>query len=212
MESYRTIGKSGEGEIVEKKSRFIGEIHAVTSGEEALERLTAARKKYYDAKHHCSAYVLLGSGGRSDTEHASDDGEPSGTAGRPILEVLKGAGIKDAVLIVTRYFGGTLLGTGGLSRAYTASAKAALEAAEIREMRQMIPLTMDFPYAGEGAVRRYLSRLGLFPADSSYSDKVSFLVYAEAAEAEKNMQELSDLLSGQINISAGEAEYREAAG
>ena len=120
---YKTIIESGSGEYIEKKSRFIGELVPVSSEEEAFAYLDAVRKKHYNASHHCFAYVL---GEKNQTERASDDGEPSGTAGRPILHVLEGEEICNALIVVTRYFGGTLLGTGGLTRAYTAAAKAAV--------------------------------------------------------------------------------------
>ena len=111
---YRTEYQGGKGEIVEKKSRFIAEVFLVHSEEEAMQYLEQIRKKYWDARHHCWAYVI---GEERVTERCSDDGEPSGTAGKPILEVIRGAGLHNIFVVVTRYFGGTLLGTGGLVRA-----------------------------------------------------------------------------------------------
>ena len=144
--AYKTIAKNGDAVIEVKRSKFIGAIRAVSSVQEADEFLAAERKKYHDAKHHCSAYVLRGTDGAPDTVHSSDDGEPSGTAGKPMLEVLNGAGLKDVVIVVTRYFGGTLLGTGGLVRAYTDAAKAAVEDAGVAQMQLMQQFSIVFDY------------------------------------------------------------------
>ena len=119
--SYKTVEKAGTGEIEEKKSRFLAEIRSVHSEEEAAAFLEEIRKKYWNASHHCLAYRLAEGG----IMRSSDDGEPGGTAGRPILDVLTGADLYDTAAIVTRYFGGTLLGTGGLTRAYGSAARAA---------------------------------------------------------------------------------------
>ena len=110
------ITKDGCGEIVEKKSRFIGQVFRVETVQEAEEKIAMVSKKYWDARHNCYAYVI-GSG--SEISKCSDNGEPSGTAGKPILEVINGSGITNILIVVTRYFGGVLLGTGGLGRAYT---------------------------------------------------------------------------------------------
>ena len=112
----KTVYKGASAEIVEKKSRFIGETYPVTSEEEALEYLEKVKKQFWDARHHCWAYVI---GEQRPLERFSDDGEPSGTAGKPILEVIRGKRLPNTLVVVTRYFGGTLLGTGGLVRAYT---------------------------------------------------------------------------------------------
>ena len=112
---YKILLKGGEGEIVEKKSRFIATLFPVHSEEEAAAFIESMKKKYWDARHNCSAFVL---GERAQVTRCSDDGEPSGTAGKPMLEVLLGAEVRNAAVVVTRYFGGTLLGTGGLGRAY----------------------------------------------------------------------------------------------
>ena len=114
--SYRVLLSGGEGEYVEKKSRFIATLRACESEEEAVRFIEEMKKKYWDARHNCSAFVI---GSRAELTRCSDDGEPSGTAGRPMLEVLTGEGIRNAAVVVTRYFGGVLLGTGGLVRAYT---------------------------------------------------------------------------------------------
>ena len=119
MEAYSTVCGYGTGEIVEKKSRFIAEVFPVDSEEDVSAQIEKIKKQYWDARHHCWAYVI---GRNPGTERMSDDGEPAGTAGKPILEVIRGKGLTDVLIVVTRYFGGTLLGTGGLVRAYTQAA------------------------------------------------------------------------------------------
>ena len=123
---YKVVYEGGEDEIVEKKSRFIATVIPAESEEEALEFIEAMRKKYWNATHNCFAYVI---GQRNELQRCSDDGEPSGTAGRPMLDVLLGEEIHNVAVVVTRYFGGTLLGTGGLVRAYSASTQAGLASA-----------------------------------------------------------------------------------
>ena len=128
LTQYRTVGKSGEAELVIEKSQFISYAAPAATEEEALEFIQAIKKKHRDATHNVPAYVI---GENNDIQRFSDDGEPSGTAGVPMLEVLKKEDLRDTVLVVTRYFGGIKLGTGGLVRAYTKAAKLALEAAGI---------------------------------------------------------------------------------
>lgn len=124
MIKYRAVFQGGSGEIVEKKSRFIAHVSEAESVEEAQEFIEAVKKRYWDARHNCSAFSI---GEKNPVTRCSDDGEPGGTAGKPILEVIEGSGIHNIVIVVTRYFGGTLLGTGGLVRAYTDAAKAGIE-------------------------------------------------------------------------------------
>ena len=131
IQRYKTISGEGTGEIVEKKSRFICNLYHIESEEEAANCVAALKKEHYQARHVCYAYIL---GEKSDVLKYSDDGEPSGTAGRPMLDILKGRGLTYSLCCVTRYFGGVLLGTGGLVRAYTQSTKAALDNATLCEM------------------------------------------------------------------------------
>ena len=130
MIRHKAVFEAGRGEIVEKKSRFIAHVQAVDSVEEAQEFIEAVKKKYWDARHNCSAFSV---GEMNPLTRCSDDGEPGGTAGKPILEVIQGSGIRNIVIVVTRYFGGTLLGTGGLVRGYTGAATAGIELAVIIE-------------------------------------------------------------------------------
>ncbi|MFR5726940.1 MAG: IMPACT family protein [Clostridium sp.] len=120
VESYKIVYEGADGELVEKKSRFIAQIRPVASEEEAFAFIEEVRKKYWDARHHCYAYII---GERAQTARCSDDGEPSQTAGKPMMDVLAGEGLHDVCAVVTRYFGGTLLGTGGLVRAYSGAVK-----------------------------------------------------------------------------------------
>lgn len=137
---FKSIEKNVNAEIVEKKSKFIANIYVINNKEEAEKILKDVRKEYYDARHNCYAYIL------KDTEKCSDDGEPSGTAGAPLLELLKVNNLKNVLIVVTRYFGGVLLGTGGLVRAYTLSAKKALENANIIEKEYGIRYKVEIEY------------------------------------------------------------------
>ena len=144
-QTYDVVYEGGSDEIVEKKSRFIAHVFPVHSEQEAVEHIEQIRKQYWDARHNCHAFVI---GPNDEISRCSDDGEPSGTAGRPILEVLQGRGIHNALVIVTRYFGGTLLGTGGLVRAYSQATQAGLAASRImtRQSGRNIPV-LDTRYA-----------------------------------------------------------------
>lgn len=142
MDSYRIPTGNGASEYVEKRSRFLGLVQPVRSEDEAREIIAACKKQYHDARHNCWCYLL-----RDGTERYSDDGEPQGTAGLPMLEVFKREGVENVVCVVTRYFGGVLLGTGGLLRAYTKSAKDALDAAGIAAVRRWVKLEVGCPYS-----------------------------------------------------------------
>ena len=139
MKTQKILYKGGEGELIEKKSRFIATTRPVESEEEALAFIAEMKKKYWDATHNCSAFVI---GDRQQIQRCSDDGEPQGTAGRPMLDVLLGEDIHNMAVVVTRYFGGTLLGTGGLVRAYSKSVQVGLEASEVIEKRSGFLLKM----------------------------------------------------------------------
>ena len=145
VEEYRVLLKEAQGEIEEKKSRFICVVRPVHSEQEAAAFIEEVKKKYWDARHNCSAFVL---GNRQELTRCSDDGEPGGTAGRPMLEVLLGEGLCDVAAVVTRYFGGTLLGTGGLVRAYSGAVKEALAYAETGTMRYGMKLLIETDYNG----------------------------------------------------------------
>ena len=148
-DSYRILLSGGQGEYEEKKSRFIATVRSVQTEEEAVSFIEEMKKKYWDARHNCSAFCI---GSRGELTRCSDDGEPSGTAGRPMLEVLLGSGVRNVAVVVTRYFGGVLLGTGGLVRAYTQAVKEGLAACEIGIMRQGTELLIEAEYNDIGKV------------------------------------------------------------
>ena len=155
MDSYRIPTKSGASEYVDKRSRFLGLVRPVGSEDEARTIIAACKKQYHDARHNCWCYLL-----RDGTERYSDDGEPQGTAGIPMLEVFRRAGVTNVVCVVTRYFGGVLLGTGGLLRAYTAAAADALADAGISEVRRWLACEVSTPYALYEPVRAAVAALG----------------------------------------------------
>lgn len=142
MEDYLVPGGQAQAEYIEKKSRFIGQVFPVTTEQEAKATIERVRRQHYDARHNCWCYMIRGGAVRY-----SDDGEPQGTAGLPMLEVFKREGVENVVCVVTRYFGGVLLGTGGLLRAYTKSAKDALDAAGIAAVRRWVKLEVGCPYS-----------------------------------------------------------------
>ena len=197
---YRTVYTGGEGEIVEKKSRFIAAAAPVRSEEEALQIIEQIRKKYWDARHNCYAYVI---GERGELERFSDDGEPGGTAGKPILEVIKGEELRNTLIVVTRYFGGTLLGTGGLVRAYSAAAKAGIASSVIITRIPGIKLHITTEYTGLGKIQYILGQRGITTLDSVYTDKVELEVLTAEAEAEAVKAELTEGTNGQAIIETG---------
>lgn len=167
---YRILLCGGEGEIVEKKSRFIATVQAVESEEAAQLFIEEMKKKYWDAKHNCSAYVI---GKRGELTRCSDDGEPAQTAGRPMLEVLLGSEIRNVAVVVTRYFGGVLLGTGGLVRAYTQAVQEGLNACRTALMRYGVRYRMEADYNGIGRILYLLSERGIEQEQADYGETLS---------------------------------------
>lgn len=171
VDSYNTILTPGTDEIVEKKSRFIGYAQPVSSEEEAYAFVESVKKKHYDARHNCHAFAI----GKENTLYRfSDDGEPQGTAGKPILEVISGNQVTDICIVVTRYFGGTLLGTGGLVRAYTEAAKLALADAGIHQMQRMKLMDIICSYNDSGKVQYLLSTNEISIENTEYGADVTF--------------------------------------
>jgi uncharacterized YigZ family protein len=165
----KIILKGASAEITEKKSRFIASVQSVRSQEEADDFILRTKKQYWDARHNCSAMVL---GERGEFRRSSDDGEPSGTAGRPMLSVLTGEGLTDVCAVVTRYFGGVLLGTGGLVRAYSSAVQAALAACSIGVRTDGFRLRIRTDYNGDGKIRYLLAQRQLPVTDTVYTDAV----------------------------------------
>lgn len=209
--NYRTVTDTGNSLIEVKRSKFIGILQAVSSPDEAEALIRSEKKKFHDAKHHCSAYIIRGVDGAPDIVHSSDDGEPSGTAGAPILEVLSGAELKDVCLVVTRYFGGTLLGTGGLVRAYTDAAKAALEDAAVAEMSLMQQFSVTFDYTYTGSMDHYIETKAITRLDSEYTDKVSYRLAVPQDSFDEVVRNLTDLTRSCITIVPGDTEYTPGA-
>ncbi|WP_443596063.1 YigZ family protein [Agathobacter sp.] len=174
------VYKGGQGEITEKKSRFIATVRPVESEEEAVSFINETKKKYWDARHNCSAFVI---GKRQELTRCSDDGEPAGTAGRPMLDVLLKENIHNAAVVVTRYFGGVLLGTGGLVRAYQQATKEGLAASEIIEKKDGAVLFIRTDYTGIGRLQYLLAQEKLTVMDTAYEADV--LVKAVIPENDK---------------------------
>lgn len=166
----KIVYRGGMGEFEEKKSRFIANVRPVKSEEEASAFIAEMKKKYWNATHNCSAFVV---GEHNEIQRSNDDGEPSGTAGHPMLDVLLGEGIYNAAVVVTRYFGGTLLGTGGLVRAYSRAVLEGLKNSEVLEKQEGFLLRMQTDYSGIGKIQYILGQKGIFVTDSEYTDKVT---------------------------------------
>ena len=196
-QSYQIIYEGGSDEIVEKKSRFIAHVFPVHSEEEAAGHIEQIRKKYWDARHNCSAFII---GSRGELTRCSDDGEPSGTAGRPMLEVLTGSGIRNIAVVVTRYFGGTLLGTGGLVRAYTQAVKEGLAHCETGILRKGCELEVTTDYNDVGKLQYYFGQQGIVPMDSIYAENVKFILLIPVEKEEKVRKNLTETTCGKVKI------------
>lgn len=194
MGEYQVVYQGGSDEIVEKKSRFIAHVFSVSSEEEAQEQIEQIRKRYWDARHNCHAFVI---GEHNELSRCSDDGEPSGTAGRPILEVLTGAGVHNALIIVTRYFGGTLLGTGGLVRAYSQAAQAGLAASTLIVKQSGHKVTVSTDYNGIGKLQYIVGKRGLHTLDTRYTEAVEMDVLVASDELEGFLKEVTEATAGQ---------------
>ena len=209
-ENCRVVLRGGAGEITEKKSRFIADVRPVASEEEALAFVEEMRKKYWDARHHCYAFVL---GERGGLLRFSDDGEPQGTAGRPILDVLTGEGIYNAAVVVTRYFGGTLLGTGGLVRAYSRAAQEGLRNSLVAERRRGVRLHIRTDYNGVGKIQYLLGQRGIPILQSSYGADALLEALVPAEEKEAVCTAITDGTGGRAELDAGEeCSYASAGG
>lgn len=197
MEEYKTVLEKGESEIVEKKSRFLAAAAHIDTEEEALQFIESIRKKHYNATHNCYAYVL---GKNFELQRFSDDGEPGGTAGKPILDVLTGEQVHDTVIVVTRYFGGTLLGTGGLVRAYSGAAKAGLQASTIITRKLAVKLEIETEYTGLGKIQYILGKNGIIVLDTQYTDKVCIHCLVQSKETGRTEKELIEGTNGQAKL------------
>mgnify|MGYP002797900241 FL=1 len=201
MIRHKAVFEAGRGEIVEKKSRFIAHVQAVDSVEEAQEFIEAVKKKYWDARHNCSAFSV---GEMNPLTRCSDDGEPGGTAGKPILEVIQGSGIRNIVIVVTRYFGGTLLGTGGLVRAYTEAAKAGIENAVIIEKIPATRMKLFTEYTDLGKIQYILAQNQVTVENTEYTDKVEIRALFPEKEKKALCRALTESTGGRVHIEDGE--------
>ena len=195
MTTYFVPAAYGTGEYDEKRSRFIGQLWPVETEAEALACIAAVKKEHYDARHNCFAYVIREGG----IVRYGDDGEPQGTAGQPILAVLNGAGLQNVCCIVTRYFGGVLLGTGGLVRAYTAAAKAALEAAGIAQMAKWQSVALHCAYSQFDRVKRLLEEQEAVTEQIDYGTEIAVSALLREDRTETFRKALRELSAGSIS-------------
>lgn len=206
LKQYRTILQDGQDEIIIEKSRFIGYARPVESVEEAGAFIQEIKKKHWDATHNVPAFVV---GENNDAQRCNDDGEPSGTAGVPVLEVLKKEDVRNVAVVVTRYFGGVKLGAGGLVRAYTKGAKIALDAAGIvlRELHQVMVLTID--YTMLGTIQNQLRMNGYDVKDTVYDDMVHLHVWVKEDAIEEFRALATEWTNGRAVLEPGELGYKD---
>jgi len=190
---YRVLIEGGTGEYEEKKSRFIATVRRCGSEAEAAAFIEEMKKKYWDARHNCYAYSI---GSRGELTRCSDDGEPGGTAGRPMLEVLLGEEIRDIAVVVTRYFGGVLLGTGGLVRAYTRAVKEGLKNCSLGRMCLGTEFMVTTDYNGVGKILHLLGNAGIEPVSCEYTDRVRLRLVVSAGKVEGLQREIAEITNG----------------
>lgn len=199
--AYRTVLGSGAGAITEKKSRFLSYMVPVQSENQAKAIIASIKKEHHQANHSCSAYRVRG---QQLIERYNDDGEPGGTAGMPMLEVLRGVELENVLMVSTRYFGGTKLGTGGLVRAYTQSAQSALEDAVIIDVGLYVQMMVSVDYGISGKIDYYLSSHKRLLNNINYGERVCYSIYVETGMIEEVHNELTELTSGGCEISLGD--------
>lgn len=202
-DSYLVPAAYGEGRYEDRRSKFIGEIFPVQTPEEAIEKIGEVKAKYRDARHHCYAYIIR----EGNYMRYSDDGEPQGTAGMPILDVLRREGITNVCCVVTRYFGGVLLGTGGLVRAYTKSAQLALESAGILRMSSFSVLLITCPYSLLGVVQNILPEHDCVTDDIEYAADVTLTVTLPEGGEEALETALRDATSASVDVECMETRF-----
>lgn len=200
-DSYKILYEGGEAEIEVKKSRFIATTKPVKSEEEAVAFIAEMKKKYWDARHNCSAFTI---GKNHELTRCSDDGEPAQTAGRPMLDVLLGEDVHDMCVVVTRYFGGTLLGTGGLVRAYSGAVKDSLLMSEIVEKFRAYQMTVGTDYTGVGKIQYILGQEGITVLESNYTDAVEFKLLVPVAQYDGLEKKITEGTSGGAKIEKGD--------
>ena len=202
MEAYFTIGSESCGEYEEKRSRFLAVAVPCSSEEEVSAKLSEIRSKHWDARHNVYAYIL-----QNGTSRFSDDGEPHGTAGKPVFDVLSGSGLTDVLIVVTRYFGGVLLGTGGLVRAYSASAKAALDTAERVKMCPCISFEITCPYTDHQRLTRLLSDHNANIIDTIFAADVTLQFTLQYEDKTKFLSSLTETFAARLEAKEGECKF-----
>ena len=204
LEQYKTVYEGGESEIVEKKSRFIATVRPVESEEEALKFLEEMKKKYWDARHNCFVYSI---GMNREFTRCSDDGEPSGTAGRPMLDVILGEDIYNVAVVVTRYFGGVLLGTGGLVRVYSKALQEGLAASRVILKKQGISMKITTDYTGVGKIQYIAGERKLPILDSEYTDKVMMKLLVPVQDIGSVQKAITEGTNGRAKIEKDQELY-----
>ncbi|WP_313892613.1 YigZ family protein [Psychrobacillus sp.] len=204
--NYQTVKGHGESEIIIQKSRFLTYVNRAETEEDAVDFIYSIKQKHKDATHNCSAYII---GENDNIQKANDDGEPSGTAGFPMLEVLKKQGLKDTVVVVTRYYGGIKLGGGGLIRAYGKATTVGIDAAKVveRNLHHLMKVSIDYTWLGkvENEVRS-----SEFPLkEINYAELVELLVYTKSEDETKFVDWVTEITSGQAKIDIVEKEFLE---
>ena len=204
MHIYKTTSENGTASYEIQKSRFIAYTSHVETEAEARDFVTAIKKKHFDARHNCSAWVL---GADSSQQKSNDDGEPGGTAGNPILEAIKQHGLTNVVVVVTRYFGGIKLGAGGLIRAYSHTASLGLEATPCLEVKPFCLMEAEMDYSLLGTVENWIRNKELRTGETAYLDKVTVRLLVEPADCEAISTELTNLTAAQCKITIHKPEY-----
>lgn len=207
QKEYKTIEKEAVAEYEEKKSRFIASVKPVSTEEEAAAFLEGLRSRYWDASHNVYAYYICGNNGNNIYQKYSDDGEPSGTAGLPVLEAVRKSGLQDAVVVVTRYFGGTLLGAAGLVRAYGKSASLGLEAAGVITRQLCIEMQIIAEYTWLGKLQSLIAAKGYTVAKTVYEQDAEIYVYIPVDEYQAFNASLIEATNARVLTSEGEKKY-----
>ncbi|SHM97001.1 YigZ family protein [Gracilibacillus kekensis] len=206
LERYFTVKAEGSDQLIIQKSRFIGYVKRVSSEQEAQDFIQAIKKKHADANHNCSAYMI---GEHDQIQKANDDGEPSGTAGVPIMEVLKKRELKDTVVVITRYFGGTKLGAGGLIRAYSSTTTLTINTTGVVERKRMQTFHVKVDYTMLGKIENELRNSNYLLENIEYLDNVTMDVRVLIGEEDIFNDWITDLTSGTADLTTGEESYIE---
>lgn len=204
MQVYKTTSEDGTAAYEIQKSKFYAYTSHVETEAQAREFVTAIKKKHFDARHNCSAWIL---GADGSQQKSNDDGEPGGTAGNPILEAIKQHGLTNVVVVVTRYFGGIKLGAGGLIRAYNHTASLGLEATPQVEIKPFCLVSAEIEYTLLGTVENWIRTQGIRTREADYLDKVTVKLLIEPQDVEKIKEALTDITAARCTITAAEPEY-----